>query len=103
MDLVTVQVVGVLIVGIALGLEHRRSRRCQQFIRAWAEENNYRLIEVRNMFPFAGPFLWTRSGPQAVFRVSIYEGTGVIRSAWLLCGNWWGRITSNDIRVHWDA
>ena len=55
------------------------------------------------MFPFAGPFFWLKSGTETVFRITIRDDTGVSRNGWVLCGNWWGRITPRDIEVRWDT
>ena len=102
MDLWIVQIIGAGLLGLAFGLEVWRSRRSEKTIRDWARNSEYHLLMLRNVFPFAGPFFWTKSGQQTVFRVTIRDNAGAAKSAWLLCGHWWRGVLSDEIVVRWD-
>lgn len=103
MSLITVQIIGGAVVVAVLLLMSLQSRWSEKIIQGWAKSNGHRLIESRNVFPFGGPFFWTKSSVQTVFRVLVYEGDGVTRTAWLLCGTRWGRYSPDDITVHWET
>ena len=102
MDLLTTQITGALIVAAVIGLGVRRSRRSEQIVQEWAQKNNYRLLDSRNMFLSPGPFFWKKSKQQTVFRVLLRDKDGNMKNAWILCGSWWGRLTVDNIEVRWD-
>ncbi len=102
MDLFATQIIGFLVVVAAVVLGIRRSRRSEQIVQEWAQKNNYHLLDSYNLFFSSGPFFWTKSKQQTVFRVLLRDENGKTRNAWILCGSWWGRLTTDDIEVRWD-
>ena len=49
-----------------------------------------------------GPFSWTTSRSQTVYRVFIEDRFGRIRSGWVRCGSWFFGLSSEQIEVRWD-
>jgi hypothetical protein len=49
----------------------------------WAERNHYRLVQSDVRYWDRGPFLWTTSALQLVYRVTLQDSQGNSRTAWL--------------------
>src|SRR5262249_35973173 len=50
---------------------------------------------------FRGPFFWTSSKGQTVYRVTV-EVKGAVRTGWVRCGSWWLGLRSEQVEVRWD-
>lgn len=78
------------------------SSRSQTIIEDWAQQNNYRLLESNAPLLNKGPFFWTTSKGQTVYRFTIEDQTGRTRSGWARCGSWMLGLMSEQIEVRWD-
>jgi hypothetical protein len=76
--------------------------RSQAILNYWAVSNGYRLIEQKYVRFFRGPFFWTSSRSQPVYRVVVEDQTGQRRSGWVCCGSWALGVLSNKVQVRWD-
>jgi hypothetical protein len=76
--------------------------RSQSLIRAWADENGYRLIDYQYRWIARGPFFWTTSKSQTVYRLTVEDERGNVRSGWVRCGSWIGGLWSRRVDVRWD-
>ena len=78
------------------------SSRSQTIIEGWALENGYRLLEIETPILSKGPFFWTTSRGQTVYRFVVEDGAGRTRSGWARCGSWFLGLMSDNIEVRWD-
>jgi hypothetical protein len=92
----------VLIALFAVGSMIWHSTRSQDILQHWADQNGYRIIEKKYVQFFRGPFFWTSSKGQSVYRVVVEDRTGRRRSGWVRCGSWWLGVWIDQAQVHWD-
>src|SRR5262245_6689499 len=78
------------------------SRRSRSLLERWAAPNGYRVIDADYRDFFRGPFFWTSSKGQTVYRVTVEVGTGIIRRGWVRCGGRWLGLLSEHVEVRWD-
>lgn len=76
--------------------------RSRNILQQWADKNGYQLIEAKYAYFFKGPFFWTSSKNQSVYRVQVRDETGGIRNGWVRCGSWLWGDWSNQTQVRWD-
>jgi hypothetical protein len=76
--------------------------RSESLVQRWAECNGYRLINHEYCWFYKGPFFWTTSKNQTVYRVTVEDGTGYQRTAWVRCGGWFLGLMSDHVDVRWD-
>ena len=60
---------------------------------------HHRRRSYRNVF--RGPYFWTSSKGQTVYRVTV-EVRGGVRTGWVRCGGWWLGLLSDQAEVRWD-
>jgi len=77
------------------------SRRSRILLERWAERNGYRILRADYRNFFRGPFFWTSSRVQTIYRVTV-EGKGGVRSGWVRCGSCWLGLLSDQAEVRWD-
>ena len=94
-------VAALLVPAVAIGVLAWHFSRSDDVVQKWAQENGFRLIEQKYAH-LKGPFFWTASKGQSVYRVTIEDGDGRRRSGWVLCGSWWGGLMSDQAQVRWD-
>ena len=68
----------------------------------WAAENGYRILhrELRRLR--RGPFFFTTSTGQEVYRVTVEDLQGGVRSGYVRCGSWVLGMLSSNMEVRWD-
>ena len=76
-------------------------RRSRSLLERWAERNGYRIMAAEYRHVLRGPFFWTSSKGQTVYRVTV-EVTGGVRTGWVRCGSWWLGLLSDRAEVRWD-
>lgn len=76
--------------------------RSGDVLQKWADENGFRLIERHYHHFRRGPFFWTTSKGQTVYRVTVQDANGNTRSGWVRCGSWMWGLASNRAEVRWD-
>ena len=77
------------------------SLRSRTLLERWAARNGYRIIDASYRNFFRGPFFWTTSKGQTVYRVTV-EVPGGVRTGWVRCGSWWFGLLSDDAEARWD-
>jgi hypothetical protein len=77
--------------------------RAKSIVRKWAAEHGYAILHVESPF-HTGPFsFWTMSRGRVVYSVSLRDGGGLERRAWVRCGSFGGGVLfSNEIEVRWN-
>ena len=78
------------------------SSRSHSLIDQWAAENGYRVVSAEQRWLQRGPFFWTTSKGQTVYRVTIEDVAGRQRSGYVRCGSWMGGLLSDKVQVRWD-
>lgn len=92
----------LILIVVAIGSIFWNVSRSQEVLQHWADQNGYRLLEAKNAPFFRGPFFWTSTKGQTVYRVRVEDSAGRTRSGWVRCGSWaWG-VLSDEAQVHWD-
>jgi hypothetical protein len=96
-------VFGVLGVIAAIGLMLWWTfSRSASLLENWAEKNGYQIISREYRHVFKGPFFWTSSRGQTVYRITVEDGQGNQRSGWARCGGWFLGLLSDNVSVRWD-
>jgi hypothetical protein len=90
---------GVVFVGLMLWWHYSRS---DSLLRQWAERNGYGLVSQDHRYLVRGPFFWTTSRGQTVYRVTVEDEGGNRRSGWVRCGSWLLGLLSDQVEVRWD-
>ena len=76
--------------------------RSRSLLEPWAAENGYRIVESSYRNLVRGPFFWTTSKGQTVYRVTVEDESGRRRSGWVRCGGWFLGLLSDRVDVRWD-
>jgi hypothetical protein len=76
--------------------------RAASLLRQWAEENGYCVVHSEYRYFFRGPFFWTTSNGQAVYRVTVEDSEGSLRNGWVRCGGWLLGLFSDHVEARWD-
>ena len=79
-----------------------RVSRSKSLLHEWAAEHGFRLIDYEYRWFVRGPFFWTTSKSQTVYRVTVEDGRGSIRKGWVRCGSWLAGLWSRQVDVRWD-
>src|SRR5262249_54158005 len=88
----------VLVVG-SLAWHFGRSR---SLLERWAERNGFRILRSEYRYMFRGPYYWTTSKGQTVYRVTVEDKAGLVRNGWVRCGGWWLGLMSDHVEARWD-
>ena len=70
-------------------------------VHQWAAANGFTLLEADRRMLLRGPFFFTSSNSQTVFRIRVRDAAGGIHSGWLRYGGWWLGALSGRIEVRW--
>lgn len=92
----------VVIVGLATASMFWHNSRSRELLEHWAEQNGYFILEAKYASLFRGPFFWTSSKGQTVYRVMVQERNGFTRRDWVRCGSWLWGIWSKQAQASWD-
>jgi hypothetical protein len=68
----------------------------------WATENNLRIVEYERRSVRTGPFFFTTSRSQVVYRITVEDEAGQVRRGWARCGNPLVGLLSDRVVVQWD-
>jgi hypothetical protein len=77
-------------------------RRAESYLKKWADQSGYHILDRTHRFFFRGPFFSTSTGGQAVYRVRVEDREGRQRQGWVRCGSWWLGLWSDRVDVLWD-
>lgn len=73
-----------------------------ELLNSWATRNEVRLVAYEHRLFLRGPFFWTTSNLQLVYRVTVEEAGGHKRLGWVRLGSWCFGLLSNRVVVRWD-
>ena len=72
-------------------------------LRAWAEEQGFRLVSFRGAKFKEGPQTWRDRRSERLFRVAIEDDMKAQRSGWLMYRGIWGvKAPEPPVKVLWD-
>jgi hypothetical protein len=77
-------------------------RHAARLLDQWAADNNYRIIESDRRYLRKGPFTWTSSQSQIIYRVTVQDPIGNIRHGWVRCGSYLLGAWQNAMDVRWE-
>jgi hypothetical protein len=97
--LVTLGALAVIFVTIVTGVAIFKG---QSLLPRWAEQNHYHVVQSEVRYWDRGPFLWTTTARQLVYRVTLQDCQGNSRTAWLAFGGWWLGLFSHKVQVRWE-
>jgi len=92
----------VIIIAVAGLLFYGQHLRARSIMGAWAIQNDYEILKCELRYLLRGPFSWTSSKGQFVYRVTIRDAQSQIRSGWVRCGGWWLGVASAKTEARWD-
>jgi hypothetical protein len=61
-----------------------------------------RIVSSEYRYFFRGPYFRTTSKGQTVYRVTVEDKPGRLRTGWVRCGGWWLGLMSNHVEACWD-
>jgi hypothetical protein len=76
--------------------------RGYDIVDGWSAQNGYRLQRAELRWFDRGPFFWTTSRGQLVYRVRIIDRDGRTRDGWVKCGGAVLGLASRRVAVRWD-
>src|SRR5262249_46893070 len=89
----------ILIVVYIVGMQRRAGRLLDQ----WAARNGYRILEIERRRYRKGPFFFTSSNNQVVYRVTVQDAYGTTHRGWVRCGGYRLGSWSDEVAVQWDG
>jgi hypothetical protein len=92
----------VLVAAFLIMITRWHYRRSAAILQKWADDNGYQIVEKELRHFFKGPFFFTASKHQTVYRVTVCDEAGQERSGWVVCGGWWLGMWTDHAKVRWD-
>jgi hypothetical protein len=77
--------------------------RAASMLERWAARSGLRLLSAEHKTFLKGPFFWTASRHQWVYRISVQYPDGAVRQGWARCGGWFLGLWTESVDVRWDA
>ena len=94
-------VIGVFVLlGLAMATWHYG--RAGSLLASWAKGNGFELLSQENCLFFRGPYFWTTTRGQEVYRVSVRDREGRTRSGYVRCGGTFLGMLGDQVDVRWD-
>ena len=94
-----VLVIVVAAVAIAAWVWHLG--RSRSLLEQWADAGGYRILASERRFLRRGPFFFTTAKGQEVFYVTVEDGSGRVRHAYVKVGGFFLGQFSDKVRVEW--
>jgi hypothetical protein len=76
--------------------------RPRQILNRWAQGNDYQIPSSHYCWFRRGPFFWTTSKGQCIYRVTVRTLDGLEKQGWVRCGGWFLGVLSDHAEVRWD-
>ncbi len=91
-----------LVVGLPVAYVIGTYRRAGRMLSQWAARNGYRIIESERRYIRKGPFFWTSSNNQIIYRVTIQDAYGNTHRGWVRCGSYLWGPWKDELDVRWE-
>ena len=93
----------ILAISVFIALSWFGQVRAKSIVQKWAAKHGYVVLQFESPFRSGAFSWWTTSQHQAVFRITVRDGTGCERKAWVRCGGFTaGLLFSDEIEVRWQ-
>ncbi|MBI3857289.1 MAG: hypothetical protein HY293_16505 [Planctomycetes bacterium] len=69
----------------------------------WAKANGFEIASSEDCWFFKGPYFWSATRGQKVYRISVRDRNGKLRSGYACCGGYLLGTLSDHVDVTWDA
>ncbi len=76
--------------------------RGTSLLEGWARSHGLQILSQEECWFFKGPFFWTSSKGQKVYRVAVRDREGFERLGYVRCGGYWLGLMSDHVEVRWD-
>ncbi len=90
------------VLGLVVLVIYWHYSRSNTLLEEWARRHGLRIISSEYRYFFRGPFFWTPSKGQTVYRVTVADDQGHERRGWVRCGGWFLGLLSDKVEVRWD-
>lgn len=78
-------------------------QRGETLLDRWAASNGYTLVHSEYRHLAKGPFFFRSGKGNAVYRITVKDPHGTVRSGYARCGGFWlGMWLSEEVTVEWD-
>ena len=84
------------LLGGLLWLLRKLYGRARRNLERWVDDQGYSLVAVKLALFRKGPYTWTSSNAQIVFRITILDKQGQERTGWVRCGHWLASAALSD-------
>jgi hypothetical protein len=71
-------------------------------LHTWADENGFTIVSQKFCHFWRGPFFFTTSKGQVVYRITLRDKAGSEWTGWARCGGWFWGLMSNQVTVRLD-
>jgi hypothetical protein len=92
----------LIIIPIVIAMLWFHMARSRSLLRQWADGNGYRIVKSSYRTAWRGPFAWTSSKGQTVYRVIVQDPAGNHRTGWVRCGGYLVGLLSDQVEARWD-
>lgn len=99
---IAVALTALIVVALAVLLLSLHYSRPGSMLNGWARANGFTILSQENCWLFKGPFFWTSSKGQEVYRVTVRDSEGRVRSGFVRCGGFWLGLLSDHVEARWD-
>jgi hypothetical protein len=89
--------------GLALGLTRWQLSRGEQMLEGWCRKAGVVLLSRRHCWILRGPYFWTASKGQVVYKFSVRDKAGRERSGHARCGGYWLGVLTDHVDVTWES
>ena len=86
---------------VTLGLMAWRTAVAEHLLGRWADDHGLTLLAMRPAMYFRGPFTWTSSGTDFVYRLSVRDARGEVLEGWARIGGPVMGPCSGSVEVRW--
>jgi hypothetical protein len=92
----------IAFVGLGIALETWRGKKSLHMLDRWAGRNGLRIVSCERRRFARGPFFWSASKHQVVYRIAVRGVDGRTWEGWARCGSWMLGLWANQVDVRWD-
>lgn len=92
----------LLLIVLAVGSVVWAQSRGKSLLETWAYQNGYEILSREECWFFRGPFFWSTSRGQKVYKVTVREAEGGVRNGYVRVGGFWLGLWSDQVDVRWS-
>ncbi len=90
-------------IALVIGLIVWNFSRSRAMLERWATINGYELLQAEFSWMRFGPFFWTSSKGQQIYRIEVRTRDGQLRRGWARCGSYWWGIFEDKVEARWET